>query len=59
MKKFFVDYLEEFIFLLGLIFISVSAYFITISLGLLITGITLLVLERKIVTIKKSLARSR
>lgn len=59
MKEFLINYIEEIIYFIALLLISVSAYFVSLGLGLFVTGLMLTVLERKIVEIKKSLAGKR
>lgn len=59
MKEFLINYIEETIYFIALLLISISAYFVSFGLGLFVTGLMLTVLERKIVEIKKSLAGKR
>ena len=57
MKNFLIDYIEEIVFFIALILISMSAYFVNISLGFFINGLVLLAVEYKIKQIKKEIAR--
>ena len=59
MKDFFIDYIEEIVHFLALILICISAYFISLALGLFITGLMLMIGEKKIIEIKKTLAGRR
>lgn len=59
MKGFIIDYIEEIIHFIALILIGISAYFISLALGVFVTGLMLMVGERKIIEIKKSLAGRR
>lgn len=59
MKDFLIDYIEEIVHFLALILICISAYFVSLALGLFITGLMLMIGERKIIEIKKSLAERR
>lgn len=59
MKEFLINYIEEIIYFIALLLISISSYFVSCGLGLFVTGLMLIVLERKIVEIKKSLAGKR
>lgn len=59
MKNFIIDYIEEIIHFLALVLICISAFFISLALGLFITGLMLMLGERKIIEIKKSLAERR
>jgi len=57
MKNFLIDYIEEIVFFIALVLISISAYFVNISLGFFINGLVLLAVEYKIKQIKKEIAR--
>lgn len=57
LKTFLIDYIEEIVFFIALILISLSAYFVNAPLGFFINGLTLLAVEYKIKQIKKELAR--
>lgn len=59
MKEFLINYIEEIIYFIALLSISISAYFISGELGLFVTGLMLIAAEKKIVGIKKSLAEKR
>lgn len=59
MKDFIINYIEEIVHFLALVLIGISAYFISLALGLFVTGLMLMVGERKIIEIKKSLAERR
>ena len=48
MKNFLIDYIEEIVFFIALVLISISAYFVNISLGFFINGLVLLAVEYKI-----------
>lgn len=53
MKEFLINYIEEIIYFIALLLISISAYFVSVGLGLFITGLMLIVLEKKIIEIKR------
>lgn len=59
MKEFLINYIEETIYFIALLLISISAYFISFVLGLFVTGLMLIVAEKKISKIKKILAERR
>lgn len=59
MKEFLIDYIEEILFFMALLFIVIGAFTINLSVGLFIIGLMLIVAENKVVKIKKSLAERK
>lgn len=57
MKKFLIDYIEEIVHCLAITLICISAYFVSVVLGLFVTGVMLILIEKKIIEVKKMLAR--
>ena len=59
MKEILIDYIEEILFFIALILISISAFIVNIAVGLFISGLMMIVAQDKIIKIKKSLVRKR
>ena len=59
MKEFLIDYIEEILFFIALILISISAFIVNIAVGLFISGLMMIAAQDKIIKIKKSLVRKR